>query len=446
MSYEQAKNITGVVYLLFLIYIIVSMKKYKNSPIIILLLVTIITPYNLLISKIANYQETTYFTFLYRTKISIFSLIDIYFFGIILIYFRKLLKIKTTKIIKIFLIRDIVYIIIGTVALILSKGYMIDNGRTYLGNMRGIIYIWGGYFLFSYFLYKNRDFKLQEVLNILIKLIIGSTLLSSLYKTGEIWTRFGRKVTILSQEWATFFIIFIIVYFYFYNKFYQKNIKNKFYLVLMILIAYLNMYKGNLIYLVVFFIYISIFCTNFQITNFIKIYVLGLLSIAIILFFIVKFSDNIAINTRKLQYNQYIDYIEKREYTTLSYLIGGGIGSAYEGKMGDFGESYEIDRQKYGEYKFSLQTPILSNFKDVGILGVTFTLITNLYILKTILQKNKRVIFIKKSNNKKYKFLMIGYFLTYNLVTLVVVMGVPSLSLFLGYLYAEYNKLLGEKI
>ena len=115
MSYEQAKNITGVVYLLFLIYIIVSMKKYKNSPIIILLLVTIITPYNLLISKIANYQETTYFTFLYRTKISIFSLIDIYFFGIILIYFRKLLKIKTTKIIKIFLIRDIVYIIIGTV-------------------------------------------------------------------------------------------------------------------------------------------------------------------------------------------------------------------------------------------------------------------------------------------------------------------------------------------
>ena len=127
-------------------------------------------------------------------------------------------------------------------------------------------------------------------------------------------------------------------------------------------------------------------------------------------------------------------------------MIGGGIGSAYEGKMGDFGESYEIDRQKYGEYKFSLQTPILSNFKDVGILGVTFTLITNLYILKTILQKNKRVIFIKKSNNKKYKFLMIGYFLTYNLVTLVVVMGVPSLSLFLGYLYAEYNKLLGEKI
>ena len=160
----------------------------------------------------------------------------------------------------------------------------------------------------------------------------------------------------------------------------------------------------------------------------------------IAIFVIFKFKDNGAINTRKLQLSQYIQHLKEQKKEEIIYLFGSGIGSSYKGSMGDYGESYEIDRRRYGEYKFSLQTPGLSNFKDVGIVGIILCLVINSIVLIKIFKQNKKNIKLEK--NERVEFSTIRFFLFYNLVTLVIIVSIPSVALFTGYLYARYDNLL----
>lgn len=441
LEFEKAVIITSIIYIFFLCYIFFKIKNLKKREIIFILLLSIVTPYNLLISRIANYQLITPFTFIYRYRVGFFSLLDTIFIIIILYNLKNIIKLKMKGIIKVLFIRDVLYIFCGTVMLIVSKGYIIDNGRTYLAYLRGFFFEWGSYFLFLYFFQKNKNYKIDNLIKILLQVIIGSYFISLLYKSNEVWIRFGKKITILSQEWATFFIIFICIYIFLLNKKIRKK-RNIIILVILVYFIYINSYKGNLIYFAIFLIYLSLEFGKSQINKILKIYFFGLVACLIAIFFIFKFKDNGAINTRKLQLSQYIQHLKEQKKEEIIYLFGSGIGSSYKGSMGDYGESYEIDRRRYGEYKFSLQTPGLSNFKDVGIVGIILCLVINSIVLIKIFKQNKKNIKLEK--NERVEFSTIRFFLFYNLVTLVIIVSIPSVALFTGYLYARYDNLLGN--
>ena len=112
LEFEKAVIITSIIYIFFLCYIFFKIKNLKKREIMFILLLSIVTPYNLLISRIANYQLITPFTFIYRYRVGFFSLLDTIFIIIILYNLKNIIKLKMKGIIKVLFIRDVLYIFV----------------------------------------------------------------------------------------------------------------------------------------------------------------------------------------------------------------------------------------------------------------------------------------------------------------------------------------------
>ena len=110
--------------------------------------------------------------------------------------------------------------------------------------------------------------------------------------------------------------------------------------------------------------------------------------------------------------------------------------------MGDTGESRAIDRERFGNYKFDIQTPILSLWKDIGVIGIIIMYIFNIVLLKIILNKKGEKFL---NTDDKAEYYSIIYFLAFNLVFLQNYFGTPLLSSFNGLLIARFS-LLKEKM
>ncbi|WP_291255428.1 hypothetical protein [Fusobacterium sp.] len=154
---------------------------------------------------------------------------------------------------------------------------------------------------------------------------------------------------------------------------------------------------------------------------------------------IINLKETDGIKTRFLQVNEYITYIKKQDDEIYRILLGSGMGSPYEGKMGDFGESKAIDRQKFGKYKFAMHVQYFVNFTEVGVIGFVLVIFINIYIFINITIKNNHI-----KNRENIEYIFVIYIITYNLFSLLITLGSPIMAIFSGIVYARYDQLKKE--
>ncbi len=436
MNLDKALLLTNLFYVIFILYIVRYSQKNRIGILGSIILIFMITPYNILINRVGNTNEIQLFNSVYRLKILGLSIADFIMLGFgcyLVIFKRSQLKkaISSMKIMKIIFIRDILYICLGSVSFFLTRGYFLDGGRTYLITIRSFLFCW-----ITYFIVRSIEMKKKKInfLKIFQFLIIGSFILSFFFRREDVWIRFGNKIMLLSQEWGLYYSIYLLIYFVL--KLINKvTIKKLLISIFLIYILLNDFYKTNIVQILYFIIFLTLFCNKNRIIKYIKniIYVISVVVILVIS--IINLKETQAIETRFQQWNEYTSYISKSDEKIYRVLFGSGIGSPYEGKMGDFGESKSIDREKFGKYKFAIQTPYISNFKEVGIVGIIGLFIINGYLSFKLLVNNKR---LKRENMIEYRFII--YVITYNLLTFSVFNTSPPLAIFFGVIYARYNK------
>lgn len=436
MNLDKALLLTNLFYVIFILYILRYDQKNRIGIFGSIILIFMITPYNILINRVGNTNEIQLFNSIYRLKILGLSIADFIMLGLssyLVIFKRFQLKkiVKSMKIIKIIFIRDIIYICLGSLSFFVTKGYFLDGGRTYLITIRSFLFYWITYFIVRSIEMKNKKINFLKIFQFLI---VGSFVLSFFFRREDVWIRFGNKIMLLSQEWGSYYTICLLIYYILelINKFTIKKLLISFFFVF---ILFNDFYKSNIVQILYFIIFVTLFCNKNRIIKYIKniIYVISVIIILVIS--IINLKETKAIETRFQQWSEYSTYISKSEEKKYKIIFGSGIGSPYEGKMGDFGESKSIDREKFGKYKFAIQTPYVLNFKEIGVFGIAILFIINGYIYFKMLFNNKK---LKRKNMIEYRF--ITYIITYNLLIFSVFNTSPPLAIFFGVIYARYNK------
>lgn len=436
MNLDKALLLTNLFYIVFILYILRNCQKNRIGILGAIVLIFMITPYNILISRVGNYNEAHLFNSIYRVKIMRLSIADIIMLGFscYLLIFKKLQLKKafnSMDIIKLIFIRDIIYICLGSLSFFLTRGYFLDKGQAYFITIRSFLFYW-----ITYFIVRSIEMKKKKInfLKIFHFLIIGSFILSFFFRREDVWIRFGNKIMLLSQEWGAYYTIYLLMYYILklINKFTIKKLLISIFLIYILLNDF---YKTNIVQILYFIIFLTLFCNKNRIIKYIKNIIYIISAIVILVVSIINLKETQAIETRFQQWNEYTSYISKSDEKIYRVIFGSGIGSPYEGKMGDFGESKSIDREKFGKYKFAIQTPYISNFKEVGIVGIIGLFIINGYLSFKLLVNNKR---LKRENMIEYRFII--YVITYNLLTFSVFNTSPPLAIFFGVIYARYNK------
>lgn len=438
LDYNKAIIILGVSYLFTLFYFYIKTCKNKWNINIFIILTLLITPYNILITRISDTNKLEIINFLYRIKIYKLSLMDILLITYFLYFTIKNLKELKIKndVIVIYFIRDIIFLIITTCSYIYFKGYFLDNGIRYINGIRNYIYFYISFFLSYFFYKKNKNFNYLEFIK---NWFIFSVILSFLFKREDLWIRYGYRVIILSQEWIIVlqFLISILIF--------KLLLKNRHYLNILFLslILLFNFSKISIVWLLCLGIFYLLFYKKLNKTRLLCYCVISFLICFLLTYiFTIKLKNDIALNTRLLQVEQLIKDMKNRDKLTYGILFGSGMGTPYKGEMGDTGESRAIDRERFGNYKFDIQTPIFSLWKDIGVIGIIIMYIFNIVLLKIILNK-KKVEFLNTDDKAEYYSII--YFLAFNLVFLQNYFNTPLLSSFNGLLIAKFS-LLREKV
>ncbi len=408
--------------------------------------------FNIMLKPVHDYNKVIPRTFIYRQKlIWKFSILDIICVVYILINIKFLLKnIRDNKLVLACVIRDLGLYIIGTISFLILKGYFMDNGNRFFITSKGWVYSLAT-LTFS-FRYLGKSVNLIYPFAIIL---INGMITTFFVPINDIWERYGNRVIIIDQEDA-YTISNLLITFLMIKCLYikEKDTKSKLlYWTMFIFFIFQNIYciyKANLITLpLIFILYLIVTKGKNRILSLATL--LGIPTMILILWNkIYALFTSKSINTRFIQFSDYIKYIQTKGI--YPYIGGAGISTPYYSNtdIGDSGERKLIDMQNNinaVEWRTDIQTPIISIFKESGVVGILYFMITTIYILYIIY--SIIIQFLKEKdidNYLKVETLGIGLFLFINSITGGYLYGGSIVyPIFYGFLITKfsinYNKL-----
>ncbi len=383
-------------------------KKHKLGKFISFLLFIYIvfsySSYNIMVMPIHDFNMPIARNFVYHYKLlGVFSFADIFFLMTLLVFSahwmlkrnsgRELFYFNVAPLIKIAVIQGTVIFSISLLGYLLH--YVLggeSNVRNQFIYARGFIY----FFALLLVLYRSvGDIKKIKFNSLLFLICIIdfinflSGLVSTYIYTDYVWERYGVKVTIIDQD--KIYNYFTLYVFALVSIFLAKKIKLSLSLILMSIMAlcmFLNIYKFIFAIAVLYLIYdivVRMITRELPIKRFLLLAFVALLLVPPA----IKIFTSKAMSTRASQLHDYWEYTGR--YFPAN-VIGIGHGGLYLSPTGvaDKGEIKRIDMDKNGnvEYKRSIQTPLLTQIKNSGIIGIVVMLITAALAFFSILSIN----------------------------------------------------------
>ncbi|CAI0883136.1 Uncharacterised protein [Serratia entomophila] len=379
---------------LFVLYLF--SKKYKLSSAVLLLLFIYIvfsySSYNIMVMPIHDFNVPIARTFVYHFKIfSVFSFADIFFLIVLVVLFTQWLLGQKTESPFIYSsvapLLKLVAIQGGVIFSISLLGYAFYTTSGGVGSVknqilyaRGIVYFSAMLLVFyraSKGIGKIEFTSLLFVFCMLDFINFISGLIGTYIYTDYVWERYGVKVSIIDQD--KIYNYFTLYLFVFVSMFFANKKRIGLSLVLMVIMAVcmlLNIYKFLFAIAAIYLVYdvfVRLVTRRLPIKRFILLLIIALALVHPA----IKIFTSKAINTRASQLNDYWTYTGK--YFPAN-VIGIGHGGLYLSPTGvaDKGEIKRIDMDANGEveYKRSIQTPLLTQIKNTGIVGMLVMLIT----------------------------------------------------------------------
>lgn len=418
----------------FISNIILGIYVFKNKKINIkekiaytIFFIILNSSFNIMMKKVHEYNLAIPRTYIYRKKlIGPLSILDIICMIYILLNFKYMINvIIKNKIVFLHALRCAGVYLIGTIAFIIFEGYWMDSGNRFLIVSKGWVYSLAT--LIFTFKYMNKNINLIYPFAIIL---INGMISTFFIPSSEIWIRYSNRTIILDQEDA-YTVSNCIISLLLIKCLYIKENKNRtINWVMLAFFLFQNlycMYKNNLIILPV------IFLTYLLVTkgkN--KLMLLATcLGIPTMLLFIwdkiYTMFTSMSINTRMVQVTDYLNYIRKEGI--FPYVIGLGISTPYYSNTdtGDTGErkAADIINNNYAlEWRTDIQTPVISIFKETGIIGIMYFLAMTAYITIITIKMIKNVINSKKTEDYLFiETIGIGIFMVVSTATSLFMYG-----------------------
>ncbi|HED3709618.1 TPA: hypothetical protein R4186_000580 [Serratia marcescens] len=415
-SYIQSSLVMfdSIVFLVFLFIglsaLYIFRKKYKlGVNLTIFLLVYIIfsySSYNLMVMPIHDFNIPVARNFIYHFKlISALSLSDvIILFAVFFILVACAVNYawrpaagtadaRVNALVKTVAIQG------GLVFIISIVGYMLYSsagGVSSLKNeamyLRGIMYFIALAFLFYRCIGEKNNVSFSALLLIFCSLdFINflSGLIGTFIYTDYVWERYGVKVTIIDQDkiynYFTLYV-FILVSMYFSDR---KRIGLTTGLIAIISVCMLlNVYKFLFAISALYLIYeiiVRIVSRTLPLKRFLLLLIIG----GVLIHPAIKIFTSKPISTRASQLHDYWQYTGR---FFPANVFGIGYGGLYYSPTGiaDKGEIKKIDEDADGniKYKRSIQTPLITQIKSSGILGLGVMLISAMFAFVRLFSLN----------------------------------------------------------
>lgn len=398
----------------------------KEKIVYTIFFIVLNSSYNIMFVNIHQYNKVIARTAIWKAKfIGFLTIPDIICIIILLFNLKTLLNsILKNKILRIFAMRDIVSYILGMFSFLWMSGYWMDNGRTFMTTSKCWIYTLSTIILTFKYMKKNINLIYP------ISIILINGWISTLFvPAGYLWIRYGHRVSIIDQEDACTLSLVVLIFFFikcFYVK--EKNgSKQMINFILLIAFSIQNiycLYKTNLIIIpLMIVVYIIITKGRNQIIILASFFGLPMMFVALS-DKIWSIATSLAIKTRMGQLTDYLDYIENKGI--FPKIFGLGIGTPYYAPTdtGDTGEIKNIDAMKLGNYKFNLQTQIISIYKDSGLVGLVYFIVLTIYLIFIMQYALKSIVSKKNINNYiKAETMALGIFVLVKMIFEPVLFG-----------------------
>ncbi|WP_415803679.1 hypothetical protein, partial [Marinicrinis lubricantis] len=251
----------------------------------------------------------------------------------------------------------------------------------------------------------------------------------------------------ISQEGAYTISLFIITYLGIYLFNYTKNKTVRYFCVGLLFLFFLmqnvlSIYKANFIYFAFIILVLFLIRQKLSRVSLISFLVtIMMIFVAINSNFFYELATSKSIQTRSGQLTDYLSYIGNSEQQR--YLIGSGLGSPYKSEFSndDMGEIKLIDLESTVGvgYRFAIQTPIISVFKDAGFIGLAIYIIFNIvmavYLWRNVISTNlNRLLYSERVEILTISILII--FLSWK--GYVMIGGTTPLFIFSGFLVGRF--------
>ncbi|AYO37046.1 MULTISPECIES: hypothetical protein [Serratia] len=390
---------------LALIYFYKTAKKNKfNIYTVLIFLIYIIcsySSYNIMVKPIHDFNIAIPRTAIYHFKVAgPLAPIDVIFLLIFsFVCFKKIITrsmftyqiVKSTSIITKYI--TLQALLLGVVSTMGFISYIQSGGQGEINDQiiycRGIIYFLVLIFLFQKACENLKDFdfyKLFTIFCIIDVLNLISGFISSLIFHDYVWERYGMKITIIDQDKATtYFVLYALLL---TSLLFTKPLKYKLIYIcsaLIGLVMFSNMYKFIFLLAFIYVVY-EFFVNAFR--GKIAVVKMSFLTVGLVaaLSAVLMLSNSKAMNTRSSQFGDYWEYTGSK---FPAVAIGIGYGGKYysPSDTDDQGEIKEIDVENgTANYRKSVQTPLLTQIKNGGLIGfgitIVFALFAGLYMTR----------------------------------------------------------------
>lgn len=411
--YDTIIFLLGLLFAFCYLYYIVKKFKFDYNVVIffIIYILCSYSSYNIMVMPIHDYNVAVARNFIYHFKVfSLLSITDIaFFFLTVFIACNWVLNLRGVKefghsLVSNSAVRFIIAIVViqGVVIALLSTYgffYHVMHGGVGLFKkqfiyFRGIIY----FFVLIYLFLKSLKFfsplgfySVLAFFCILDLINFTSGIASSFIYHDFLWERYGVKVTIIDQDKIyNYFTLYSLMLFAFVFSRTPNKFAICFATIVIGTVMYFNVYKFLFAIAALFMLY-DIFI-NFLDNKQPK------LKVAVVIFAIITtlpFAINLysskSMSTRSSQVSDYWTFTGR--YFPAN-TIGIGYGGLYYSPTGiaDKGETKKIDLEVLGgHYKRSIQTPLLTQLKNSGLIGLLFMAIIAIFVSVSMIKINLKL-------------------------------------------------------
>ena len=408
MNLLQAGIVDGIVFILTLVLGLAYVMRTslgKERLFLSLYVLTTYSSYNLMVKPVHDYNLVVPRTFIFHYELfgplnSVDIIFIFLFFYLLYTYVVKygfsFPNSGICRAINLIFLRDFFLVLLSLLAFFLFQNFFdylnISSFKDELRFCRGILYFSVLYLLFCFIL---RDgsldflgfFKRFVVLDV-INLVSGYVGTRIYYE--YIWERYFLKVSIIDQDDVYTFVVFYFVWtISFLVNFYKTKLPSKYVAVTfaVFVLAFFNFYKTLYMFGVVFFLILLFLRFYYKRRNFVQVCVF-VFAVMLMVNSVLYFASSKSIHTRLAQVVDYFDFVVER--SPFLVLTGIGHGGYFIAKTptDDAGEIKKVDLDENEDVKKSLQIPVLTLLKQVGVFGffvfVLFTFFIFIKILNSI--------------------------------------------------------------
>lgn len=359
--------------------------------------------YNSNFVDVQNYNLVIFRTFIWQyTFIWKFTFLDIILCCYLIFNLKNIPKtMQRSKILAVLILGDCIVFAIGILGYAVSGAYYIDGGAHLILTVKSAVYA------FSIFLmiFQNIHHRVDIIKPFFIVILLGFLSMICTPASIPLKIRYGISSLISDQDDLNSILPFmailgIVCLFENLTNASKKVMRKAVTLnclgkgcvfAFALLILALSISKSAMIFCVLSIIiyFLVYFRKTYKIAVF---FCLGCIAVVLLnINWLIEVYTSQAVITRLYQLYDCIEYMSTK--TQILYFIGVGPGGGYYSTRftGDTGEIKLVDIDKYGlNWKFDLQTPILSVFKTAGLLGIVVFLISRIKIAQLLIKSLKK--------------------------------------------------------